>query len=111
VAVLAGGRSQRPGEGSGLDVGNPHLAILGPPGGLISVDAQPQQAGMELIPRAGALGRRPLRQVMRDPPAWIQRRGGEVLTELQLIAGLVERPRLGRTLRVNRVSHAPIMSR
>jgi hypothetical protein len=80
----------RAGERPGLDVGHPQLLAVGQPRRLVGVDAQRQDAGIQVVAGRGAFWRAPLRQVLRDPPVGGQGWAGEVLLEHNLIAGAVE---------------------
>jgi hypothetical protein len=94
VSVLAGRRAGRSRERARLEVRDPHLAVLDAPGGLVGIDPQPQHAGAQLVPRGRALGRRPVRQVVRDPPAGVQCAAAEVLVELEVEGRAVEHPHM-----------------
>src|SRR5205823_1063085 len=68
-----------------------HLAVLAAPGRLVGVDAQAQNARLQLVTRGGALRGGPVRQIVRDPSTWVEARLGEGLVEVQLVAAAIER--------------------
>jgi hypothetical protein len=84
--VLPDAAADRPGEDTGLERRHPEVAVeLGAPRRLVVRDQQPQAAPVELVAGGRELARAPLRQVVRDPPALIERVAREGVLELQLV--------------------------
>ena len=110
MAVLPDGRAERPGEGPRLDVGHPQLAVAHPPGWLVRIDPQPQDARSQLVACGGALWCGPVRQVVRHPLVGIQGRIGEILVERQLVACPVKRIGMVTPVRVRGMGHAEILT-
>src|SRR3712207_6505267 len=87
MAVLPDRGAERTGEGAGLQVRDPQLSVLGPPGRLVGLDEQPQPALVEAVPGGRALRRGPVREVVVDPAVGIETAGGEVVGEDQVEVG------------------------
>ena len=84
--MLADAAPERAGEDPGLERRDPHLAVeLGAPRLLVFLDPQAEATAVELVAGCRALARAPLRQVVRDPLAGIERAARERVLELELV--------------------------
>ena len=87
---LAEAAAERPGEDPGLERRGARPAVeLGAPRSLIGVDPQ-AKAATDLVARRRRLARTPPGEVVREPEPLVERRSGERVLDLQLVAGAVE---------------------
>jgi hypothetical protein len=72
--VLPALASERAGEGARLERGDADVAVvLGAPRRLVALDQETKLAVVKLVARSGALAAAPVRQVVREPAALVER--------------------------------------
>ena len=92
---LAETASQRPREDPGLERRRASPTVeLEAPRRLIGIDPQ-AKAAIDLVTRCRRRARTPTGEVVREPEAFVERRSGERVLDLQLVAGAVEDRRRG----------------